>query len=363
MINRLSKPSFGEAEAEALKKVLATGWVGPNGPEVKALEEDLAAYLGEGVQVLATSSGTAALHLALKVLGLGAGDLVAQPTYAYCAPAFATRYVGAEPLFIEADSETWNMKVEYLAEAFETHAAREDLGAIKAILPVHIFGNPSNMDAIQSLASQYGVPIIEDAAEAIGSKYSGRSLGTFGQMAVLSFNANKTLSAGAGGALISSNHRNIEQARFLANQAKLPGKTYLHGAIGFNYAMNDLTAAIARVQLRKIEELIQSRVALQTIYRESLSHQGAFQEVDRKGQSNFWLSAFKKEGLNDFLERASCSDIEFKKGFSPLHQMEVFQNNDYYGAGESLELEKQVLSLPSGAEVKPEEVIKYLESI
>lgn len=255
MKNRLSQPDFGSEEEMAILKCLRSSWIGPNGPEVKAFEEELADYLGNGVSVLATNSGTSALHLSLLLLGVGKGDIVLVQSYGYCAPAFAVSYLGAEPVFIDSELDTWGMDAHRLEEALAFFKEKGKLSKVKAIIPVHVFGNPVNLGPILELSIKYHVPILEDAAEAIGSTYDGKALGTIGAIGVLSFNANKVLSAGSGGALISKDKNFVERARFLANQAKIPSTTYHHGAIGYNYAMNDLTAAIARVQLKRLKEL------------------------------------------------------------------------------------------------------------
>lgn len=361
-MNRLSKPDFGREEAIALQKALESGWVGPNGPEVRAFENEMEQYLGGEVSVLATNSGTSALHLSLLALGVGPGDLVLVQSYGYCSAAFAVSYVGAKPVFIDSEIDTWGMDSRRLEEALSFFQESGDLGRVKAIIPVHVFGNPADLNGILGISQYYDIPVIEDAAEAIGSSYKGKALGTFGSMGVLSFNANKTLSAGSGGALISKDQQLIERARFLANQARLPADGYQHGDLGYNYAMNALTAALARVQLNRLGELLGRRKALFQFYQQQLAGYYQLQKTIPDAQSNYWLTALLDDNRSQTIQYLKKQDIEVKAGFQPMHLFPNYQGSRVFGTAVSQQLHRSVLLIPSGNGVDEAEVVQYLLS-
>ncbi len=361
MMNRLSKPDFGREEAIALQKALESGWVGPNGPEVRAFENEMEQYLGGDVSVLATNSGTSALHLSLLALGVGPGDLVLVQSYGYCSAAFAVSYVGAKPVFIDSEIDTWGMDPNQLEGALLSLNKEGLISKIKAIIVVHVFGTSVQLGAIQALATNYGIPLIEDAAEGIGSSYKGKALGTLANFGVLSFNANKVLSAGGGGALICKSHEHFAIAKQLANQAKIPGRTYHHSGVGYNYLMNDLTAALARVQLRRLNYLLQQRAAINGHYRSELDSQFDFQKQVNDCDSNYWLSAILVPFLMNESVDLTTKTVEFKRGFQPMHLYPVYQNCRSFGVEVSESLYRQVLCLPSGSDVDYQEVLRQFK--
>lgn len=361
MKNRLSKPSFSSEELHALKVVFERGWVGPNGPEVEAFEKELADFLGGGVQVLATNSGTSALHLALILLGVGKGDIVIQQSYAYCAPAFAASYLGAKLVFVDSELDTWGMSPVALENALSDLKSKGELERVKVIIPVHVYGSPASMNEIKRIAESYNIPILEDAAEGIGGLYDNQSLGTIADVGVISFNANKIVSAGGGGALVTRKEGWLDRAKFLANQAKVSNMNYEHLEVGFNYSMNDITAAIARVQLAKLDDLLHRRNKTNYIYRQALEPYFDFQIQHSISAPNNWLTAILVDQLPKFIGSQSLLEIEFKTGFQPIHQYPIYQSEPYYGGESADMLARKVLLLPSGDGVKEKQVIEKIK--
>ncbi|MDX5438674.1 MAG: aminotransferase class I/II-fold pyridoxal phosphate-dependent enzyme, partial [Pontibacter sp.] len=232
----LSSPHMGESEFKNVKEAFETNWIAPLGPHVDGFERDLANYLGEDVHVAALSSGTAALHLALILLGVQAGDEVICQSMTFSASANPIAYQGATPVFVDSEEQTWNMSPEHLEAAIQDRVAKGKKP--KAIIVVHLYGMPAQMDRIMAIADKYEIPVVEDAAEALGSSYKGQRLGTFGAMSILSFNGNKIITTSGGGALVSKNDEWIRKSRFLATQARDAAPHYQHSHIGYNYRMS-----------------------------------------------------------------------------------------------------------------------------
>lgn len=285
----LSSPHMGGKEQEFVKEAFDTNWVAPLGPNVDGLEDDLEAYTG-AKHAAALSSGTSAIHLALIMLGVKAGDYVLCQSFTFSASANPIVYQGAIPVFIDSEKDTWNMSPEFLEEAILKLKTQNSKP--KAIIPVHLYGLPAKMDEIMAIAKKYDIPVIEDAAEALGSTLNGKACGTFGQLGVLSFNGNKIITTSGGGALISDDENYIKQARFLATQARDNAPHYQHSHIGYNYRMSNITAGIGRGQMLVLNDRVAQRRANFEYYKKAfVGYAGiSFVEELPGAFANRWLS-------------------------------------------------------------------------
>lgn len=344
----IAQPHFGEEEQAALKATLNNAWLGPNGPEVLAFEKELEDYFGGDCHVLATNSGTSALHLALLTLGLSSGDLVLVQSFGYAAAAFAVRYVGAEPVFIGSENRSWNVDPHALELALVDLNRKGILERVKAFIPMHTYGLPAALKRLKAILEPYGIPIIEDAAEAMGSRYFGQAAGSLGTMGVLSFNANKIMSTGGGGALICKDFRTFSRAKHLANQAKLQGPNYLHTEIGYNYAMNSMAAALGRIQLRKLDLFLQRRKSLAQAYASHYANFLEFQKPLEGASANYWLIAAKLKQEYHYKTLMEQEDFELKAAFKPLHLQAPFQGCWFYGTSKICDELSKALCFPSG---------------
>ncbi|MCR9154888.1 MAG: DegT/DnrJ/EryC1/StrS family aminotransferase [Bacteroidetes bacterium] len=355
---KLCEPHLGQEEKEAVAETIDSGWIGPNGPHVGLFRRELENYFGPERQVLLTNSGTSALHLGLMALGVKAGDIVLVQSFSYAAPAFAVRYLGAEPIFIGSEESTWNMDPIYLAKAIEDLKSRGLLHRIKAIIPVHIYGNPANMMDIDSIAKSHDIPVFEDAAQAFGSVSNRRKVGSGPWLTSFSFNANKVLTTGGGGAVVSCDSKVINQLEKIANQSKLKSGSYDHDQLGYNYTMTNLNAAMGRVQLRRIDDLLRKRKDLFEDYTKGLNSYGEFQGELKDSKSNHWMSTILLRGKVPELFYNSALNIQYGHTFIPLHRTIAFQGSEYYGGEYELELSKNLLVLPSGKNVEANLVIE-----
>lgn len=357
----LSPPDVNTADAAALQRAIDSGWVAPLGPEVDAFEEELAAITGRSHGV-ALSSGTAALHLALLVNGVGPGDRVLVSTLTFSATVNAIRYVGAEPVFIDSNAETWNMDSSLLAEAM-------DDGGYTACLPVDIYGQCAEYDEIAPLCEGHGLAMIEDAAEALGASYLGQPAGSFGGIAALSFNGNKIITTSGGGALVTDNGEWAERARFLATQARDPAPHYQHSEIGFNYRMSNLLAALGRSQLADLERRVEARRGHNAAYRQALGDLPGveFMPEAADSRSTFWLSCLTidpevagtdREKVRLHLETLN---IESRPAWKPMHLQPVFADCKVYGGDVSARLFTNGLCLPSGSSMSDEDRQRVVE--
>src|SRR6185437_1036986 len=264
----LSSPHMGGKEREFVTEAFDSNWVAPLGPNVNGLEKDIASYLDDQIHAAALSSGTAALHLALILSGVQAGDEVICQSMTFSASANPIRYQNATPVFIDSETDTWNMDPEFLEVAIKDRVAKGKKP--KAIIPVHLYGMPAKMDEILAVAQKYQIPIIEDAAEALGSSINGKKCGTFGAMGILSFNGNKIITTSGGGALVSKNEEYIKKATFLATQARDPAPHYQHSHIGYNYRMSNICAGIGRGQMEVLQTRVTQRRDNFSFYEKSL---------------------------------------------------------------------------------------------
>ena len=357
----LSSPHMGTNEFKNVKEAFDTNWIAPLGPHVDGFERDLADFLGEGVHVAALSSGTAALHLALIMLGVKAGDEVICQSMTFSASANPIAYQGAIPVFVDSEERTWNMSPDLLELAIQDRMRKGKKP--KAIIVVHLYGMPAEMDRIMAIADRFEIPVVEDAAEALGSTYKGRKLGTFGAMSLLSFNGNKIITTSGGGALVSNNEAYIKQARFLATQARDAAPHYQHAQIGYNYRMSNVCAAIGRGQMDVLADRIMQRRANYDFYQAALSAIRGIrfaEEADENYYSNRWLSTvlvddsqgISREAIRLALEQ---ENIESRPLWKPMHLQPVFEGTPFYGDGTSERLFDKGLCLPSGSNMTDEE--------
>ncbi|MEN9304694.1 MAG: hypothetical protein RL264_3123 [Bacteroidota bacterium] len=365
----LSSPHMGENEQKFVSEAFNTNWLAPLGPHVNGFEEDIAEYLNKNsnsnVSVAALTSGTAALHLAMVMLNVQSGDTVLVQSFTFCGTTNPAVYQGANLVFIDSERETWNMCPEALQEAIQHHIAQgKSISKIKAIVPVHLYGMPAKMTEIQAIADQFNIPIIEDAAEALGSLYKGRACGTFGKMAALSFNGNKIITTSGGGALVAADKAFIEMAKFLSTQARDPEVHYQHSHIGYNYRMSNVLAGIGRGQMEVLEKRVEQRRKNNMRYREFFREKRgvSFQnEPTADFYSNYWLTAVivnpEVSGTNRDEIRIALENknIEARPLWKPMHLQPIFKGAKFYGSGNCVKLFDNGLCLPSGSNLTESE--------
>ena len=365
----LSAPHMSGKEIIFVTEAFVTNWVAPLGPNVNGFENDISNYIGDKNQfyTAALTSGTAALHLALRMLNVGIGDIVMVQSFTFCGTTNPVSYQGAELVFIDSETETWNMCPVALKEALEKYKNK----SVKAIMPVHLYGMPAKIDKLQNIADQYNVPIIEDAAEALGSKFRNNNCGTFGEMAALSFNGNKIITTSGGGALVSKHKYYIDHARFLATQARDEAPHYQHSQIGYNYRMSNIVAGIGRGQMEVLEKRVTQRRANNQRYREFFGDVDGitFQtEPSSDYFSNYWLTAIlidpsKTGGISreDVRLALEADNIEARPLWKPMHLQPVYEGAKFFGGGVCKQLFEQGLCLPSGSNLTEEEFERIFE--
>jgi len=350
----LSPPHQAGGELEAVRRVLESNWLAPLGPEVDAFEREMAKAAGVG-HAAALVSGTAALHLALRLLGVGAGDEVLCPTLTFAATAFAIDYVGAKPVFLDATEGSWTLDPALLVEELELRATQGRLPA--AVIPVDLYGQCCDYEPILEICGEYRVPVIEDAAEALGASYRGRPAGGFGRFGVFSFNGNKIVTTSGGGMLVSDDEEAIRRARFLASQARDPAPHYEHSTIGYNYRMSNLLAAVGRVQLAALDAKVAARRAIFERYREWLGHLPGvgFMPEPEWGRASRWLTCITvdpdafgadREAIRLALE---AENVESRPVWKPMHLQPVFRGASRRGGEVAERLFRDGLCLPSGS--------------
>ena len=393
-------------EMKFIQEAFDTNWVVPLGPNVNGFEKDLESFMGQQKRIVALSSGTAAVHLALIACGVKAGDEVIVQTFTFCASSHPITYLGAKPVFVDSESDTWNMSPELLEEAIKDRIAKTGRKP-KAIVPVYLYGMPAKIDEILSVAERYDIPVVEDAAEGFGSRYDRQLVGTFGRYGVLSFNGNKMITTSGGGALVCPDGESYNRVMYFATQARESYPYYQHTEIGYNYRMSNICAGIGRGQMTVIDEHIRHHQHIAQLYRE------AFKEVegidfhdnpDERTDSNFWLNtitiapdlkvkgqenAYKTivkgavggaagvvhqvstahtdcepnanvEAMRLYLDRAG---IESRPLWKPMHRQPVYQDAPAYLNGVSEELFHCGLCLPSGPMVTDEDVARIIHTI
>ncbi|MDF2659983.1 MAG: pyridoxal phosphate-dependent aminotransferase [Paenibacillus sp.] len=360
----LSPPHLGDAERQMIEEALSTNWIAPVGPHVEQFEHELSGYVGSA-GAAALNSGTAALHLALKLAGAGTGDRVFCSTLTFVASANPIRYAGAEPVFIDSEPNTWNMSPLALERAFVD--AKKARTVPKAVIVVHLYGQCADMDPILRICGHYGVPVIEDAAESLGADYKGRASGTMGAMGVYSFNGNKIITTSGGGMLVSGNSELVEKARFLAAQARDPALHYQHSEIGFNYRLSNVLAGIGRGQLQVLEARIRARRAVFDRYCRALAGiEGIeFAPEAPHGRSTRWLTALTvdagKTGVTaaQIIGALADQNIEARPVWKPMHLQPLYDRCEYvaHSPEESVSdhLFTNGLCLPSGSNLSEDE--------
>jgi dTDP-4-amino-4,6-dideoxygalactose transaminase len=350
----LSPPDVGPDERRILLDAFDSNWIAPLGPDVDAFEREVADRVGVG-HAVALSSGTAALHLALLLAGVGAGDEVLVPSFTFVATASAVVYLGAQPVFVDSDSATWTLDPTLVETELDTRAAAGRLPA--AVVTVDLYGQAAEYDRLEAACRRHGVPLVEDAAEALGSTYRGRAAGTFGQSAVFSFNGNKIITSGGGGMLVTDTGALADRARFLATQARDPFPHYEHSAIGFNYRLSNLLAAVGRAQLGRLDHHLARRRHVNDVYRRELSELPGltFMPLADYGQSNHWLTCLTIDPHEFGADRESIRlaledvDIESRPTWKPLHLQPVFADARRVGGSVCADIFERGLCLPSGS--------------
>jgi len=353
---------MGGTEQKYVKEAFEANWVAPLGPNVDGFEKDLETFLNEEVKVAALSAGTAALHLALIECDVKYGDEVICQSMTFSASANPIAYCGATPVFIDSEKETWNMCPLALKEAIEDRVSKGKKP--KAIIVVHLYGMPAKMDEILKIAGEYDIPVIEDAAEALGSKYKGKACGTFGRFGILSFNGNKIITTSGGGALVCHNQEDKDKVVFLSTQARDQAPHYQHSHIGYNYRMSNIVAGIGRGQMEVLTDRVEARRKMHDFYIEifrDIEGVEVFSEPSGDYFSNHWLSAItitpemagkSREDLRlAFME----DDIESRPLWKPMHLQPVFAGAPYYGANVAETLFDNGLCLPSGSNLSDED--------
>ena len=368
----LSLAQMGGEEQRFIKEAFDTNWVVPLGPNVNGFEQDLKHYHALNKQeVVALSAGTAALHLGLIMLGVERDDEVICQSFTFSASANPITYQGAKPVFVDSEPDTWNMDPALLREAIEDRIQKTGRKP-KAIIPVHLYGMPAKMDEIIAIAQEYEIPILEDAAEAIGSEYKGKKCGTLGVYGALSFNGNKMITTSGGGALICPNREAADRVTFYATQAREQAPHYQHEKIGYNYRLSNICAGIGRGQMQVLDEHIVRRRTIHSLYSQGLGSISGIevqQNPSMQFNSNFWLTTilidpkqagFDREQLRLRLEEGN---IESRPLWKPMHLQPVFASCPYYGGSVSEELFERGLCLPSGSALSDDDIARVIEVI
>jgi pyridoxal phosphate-dependent aminotransferase EpsN len=365
----LSSPHIGPDEQALVAEAFATNWVAPLGPHVDAFERELADYVGVG-HAAALSSGTAAIHLGLRLLGVQPGDDVFCSTLTFSASANPIAYERARPVFIDAERATWNIDPALLAQALDDAARRGKLP--KAVIVVDLYGQSADWAPIEAACARHGVPILEDAAEALGADYRGRKCGTFGKLAVFSFNGNKIITTSGGGMLVSDDKALVDKARFWATQSRDPAPHYQHSEIGFNYRLSNVCAAIGRGQLRVLESRVAARRRVHARYREALEAlPGLSFMPEAHGRANRWLTCVVVDAAafgatsEDIRLALAKKDIEARPVWKPMHLQPVFQQMGagVVGGAVSEDLFARGLCLPSGSNLADADVDEVIDIV
>ncbi len=367
----LSLAHMGGHEQKFIQEAFDTNWVVPLGPNVDGFEADLREYLNDEVHLVALSSGTAAIHLALVQLGVTRDDEVICQSFTFSASANPIAYQGAKPVFVDSEPDTWNMSPEFLREAIEDRIAKTGKKP-KAIIPVHLYGMPAKMDEITTIANEHGIPVLEDAAEALGSEYKGKRCGTFGEFACLSFNGNKMITTSGGGALVCRTEDEAKQTKFYATQARDNAPHYQHSRIGYNYRMSNICAGIGRGQMMVLDDHVARRRAIHSLYKKELSQVPGITVFDNPSEafnSNHWLTCivvnpqvagFTREDIRLAMDSAN---IETRPLWKPMHLQPVFSGCPFYGDGTSEKLFNDGLCLPSGSSLTDEDIHRVVSVI
>jgi dTDP-4-amino-4,6-dideoxygalactose transaminase len=360
----LSPPHMGGEEIRFVQEAFDSNWISPAGPQLDLFEKELAQYL-DVPGTAALSSGTAAVHLALVMLGVKPGDEVICQSFTFAGSVNPVVYQGATPVFIDSEPGTWNMDPEILDHAIRDRIKQGKMP--KAIIVVDLYGTPARLDEIQSIAHRYNVPLIEDAAEALGSTFDGKAAGTFGEFGICSFNGNKIITTSGGGALIAANPAHLIKAKFLSTQARDPAPYYQHSEVGYNYRLSNVSAAIGRGQLRVLSHRVSQRRRIFDYYREHLDGEAiVFQKEPINALCNRWLTTIltssyvASERIRLNLEK---ENIESRPLWKPMHLQPIFKDAPYYGGDVCKRLFERGICLPSGSAMTDEDLSRTLSVI
>ncbi|WP_100012072.1 DegT/DnrJ/EryC1/StrS family aminotransferase [Lentibacillus sediminis] len=368
----LSPPHLSGKEERAIKEAIASNWIAPLGPHVDAFEKEMATFTGVKSAV-AVSSGTAAIHLALDLLGVKEGDKVFCSTLTFVASANPILYQGAEPVFIDSEPASWNISPRALKKAFQDSAQKGTLP--KAVIVVNLYGQSAKMDEIIALCNQYDVPMIEDAAESLGTIYRGAASGSFGRFGIFSFNGNKIITTSGGGMLVSNDEAAMERARFLASQARDPAPHYQHSVKGYNYRISNLLASVGRAQLEVLEKRIAARRSIFDIYYHSLSDVPGitFMPELKDTKTNRWLSVMlineteARVTVSQLLQALHRQNIEARPVWKPLHLQPLFKGAAYYSHRTNEHVAESLFAagicLPSGSNLTIDQQIRVITCI
>ncbi len=362
----LSSPHMGGSEQKFVNEAFATNWIAPLGPNVDGFENDLKHYLGQNKHVGVLSSGTAAIHLALQLLGVSQGDEVLCQSFTFSASANPIVYQGATPIFIDSEPDTWNMSPELLEIAIKDRIEKNKKP--KAIIAVHLYGMPYKANDINAIAKRYDIPVVEDSAEALGSKYYNQKCGTLSDIGILSFNGNKIITTSGGGALIVKTQELKDRAVFLSTQARDNAPHYEHSSIGFNYRMSNVLAGIGRGQMEVIDDRVHARRKNFEFYKKHLAHfeDIKFLEEPEQFYSNRWITCIETAS---FEQREKIrlellkDDIESRPLWKPMHTQPVFKECLHFTNGTSEHLFEKGLCLPSGSNLSQDDLMRILNNI
>ncbi|MBO6532637.1 MAG: DegT/DnrJ/EryC1/StrS family aminotransferase [Muricauda sp.] len=355
----LSPPHMGGNEQTYVKEAFESNWIAPLGPNVQQFEKSIEEYVGNNTNAACLSSGTAAIHLSLELLGVGQGDEVICQSFTFAASANPITYLGANPVFVDSETDTWNISPVLLRKAIEDRLANGKKP--KAIVAVHLYGVPYKVNEVHAVAKEFEIPVIEDSAEALGSLYRGFNCGSFGDFGILSFNGNKIITTSGGGALLCKYQSTKEKAVFLATQARDNAPHYQHSRIGYNYRMSNVLAGIGRGQMEVIQDRVEARRRNYTFYRENLSglSEISFLPEPEHCRSNRWLTCIltpsfaKREQIRMSLEN---ENIESRPLWKPMHLQPSFQKSKSYVDGTSEDLFNRGLCLPSGSDLSQDDM-------
>ncbi|WP_282116046.1 aminotransferase class I/II-fold pyridoxal phosphate-dependent enzyme [Cellulophaga baltica] len=362
----LSSPHMGTNEEKYVKQAFDTNWVAPLGPNVDAFEEAIQDYVGNEVSVAALSSGTGAIHLALEILGVSSGDEVLCQSFTFSASANPIKYLGANPIFVDSERDTWNLCPVLLEEAINDRIQKGKKP--KAIVAVHLYGMPYKINEIKAISEKYNIPVVEDSAEALGSTYNGVKCSSFGDIGILSFNGNKIITTSGGGALVSKNSAYRKKAIFLATQARDDAPHYQHSNVGYNYRMSNILAGIGRGQMEVLDDRVAARRANYELYLKELSYSTELEFLPEPAGyfSNRWLSCILTPSF-EIREKVRLllldHNIESRPLWKPMHLQPIFENAPNYSNGTSEDLFNRGLCLPSGSNLTKEEVLSIIQLI
>lgn len=360
----LSSPHMSDEgyEIEYIQEAFDTNWIAPLGTNVNEFEKEFAQKIGsKGASAL--SSGTSAIHLALKAAGVGQGDIVFCSTLTFSATANPIIYQNATPVFIDSDCETWNMSPQALEVGFQKYGKR-----VKAVLVVHLYGLSADIDKIMEICNKYNVPVIEDAAESLGTYYKGKHTGTFGKYGIFSFNGNKIITTSGGGMLVSDNEDKIEKVRFWATQSRDKARHYQHSELGYNYRMSNVLAGIGRGQLKVLDERVAKKKYIFEYYKRELGQLDGvdFMPNNYWNEPNYWLSVMTLKGKVrplDVIEALEKENIESRPVWKPMHMQPFFAQYDYIGGDVSRMLFENGVCLPSDTKITHEDLDRICKII